>query len=286
MKNEFENLLDYLDKNKVKVNKPSIIKKEVVKNKPNLNIEEYRSIRADIPQSSQNNSEGFDVDFFKGILRKKLIDKYYKMMNYERPYISVSELLDCPRKIFYTRLKYPVEESKLFNWPYLYLIQKIGDDVHNILQSLIGYDDIEKTIKDEDFKVKGRIDAIKGNYLIEFKTIDDKKFKNEYLRNHYHQGLIYTYILNKNYEKEIDTITIVYVLRSLSQIHSFDVPYDEEIAKDLLNNAIHLRDCLESKMIPSTVKDDCKYCLYKKYCDKEEEKPLINEEKNDSVFLL
>jgi len=224
-------------------------------------------------------------------MRAKLIDQHKKMQSYDRPYISVTELFNCLRKTYYVRKKYEIDISKEYNFSYLYMINKVGNTVHDLIQGLYDHTEVEKTLISEKYKTKGRVDGIRDNFLLEYKTIDESKFKGKYLPMHYFQGMIYAYILNSEYGYKIDTITIVYIIRNLKRIIPFDLPLDNEKAKLFLKFGPLLINCLKNDIVPETInsdKEQCHWCQYKKYCDKEKNtitKP--KEEKNaKSVFLL
>jgi len=243
-------------------------------------------------------SKGFNVSKFETLMRMKLVDEHKKIQSYERPYISVTELIGCLRKAYYVRMKFPVDVNKMYNFSYLYLINKVGDEIHDVIQGLYDFTDTEKTIVSEKFKVKGRVDAIKNTSVVELKSIDASKFKNKHLEPHYLQGLIYAYILNTEYEYSIDNITIVYIIRHLKKIIPFDIQYDSRLAYKYLSYGPLLLNSISSKKAPDPINADneqCKYCLYKEaFCKKDEvekeSRPFdITKKKIDSrkgVFLM
>ena len=142
-------------------------------------------------------SKGFDIKQFETLMRSKLVEEYKTRQTYERPYISVSELYNCMRQIYYSRMRYQINVTDLFRFSYLYLIQKIGNHIHDIFQDLYNFTEVEKTVVSEKYKVNGRIDAIQGKNLYEIKSIDPPKFKGKYIREHYLQAIIYAFILKK-----------------------------------------------------------------------------------------
>jgi len=310
LNNEYSKLLLYLE-NLLDQNIDSTSKKpKIVESKPseNLNknvidktrriIEECQEIYSDIPlayDSGISSSKGFDIKKFENLMKSKLIDEYKRLQSYERPYISVSELYSCLRSNYYNRKRYSINVDDKFNFTYLYLIQKVGNEIHELVQNLYDFTEVEKTIVSEKFKVKGRADALKNEYLYEIKSIDPLKFKNKYDMNHYYQALIYAYILNSEYNYNIKYVTILYVLRNLKKVYPFDLPINDKIAKSFLNRAILLRNSLDKNIVPDPIgssEEQCKFCLFKKYCDKDEIKDpkLVTKKKKEpsskSVFLF
>jgi len=318
--NEYEKLLHYLEAQKPKTNRkiiPPVVKKEepkkrskreTVEEKTKKFIEESQ-IHSYVPPSGHQNrktynqeSNGFDVQKFETMMRTKLIDEHKKIQSYDRPYISVTELCSCLRQAYYTRKRYSVNLSKKYQFSYLLMIQKVGNIIHEIIQELYDFTESEKTIVSEKYNVKGRIDGIRNSFLYEIKSIDVDKFKNRYIKEHYEQALIYAYILNTEYDYNIKTITIVYVLRNLKHIIPFDVPIDNSIAESLLSRATLLKSSLDKIEVPDPIgatTEQCRYCLHKSYCEKDpcikviqpfvKKKPQKTElrpEQKKSAFLL
>jgi len=290
LNNEYEKLLSYLDanlpktpikrknKNLIKSKVKEQSKKEAVKESTrklieNSEIDGYMSLlQTSIPEQL-NRSIGFDVISFENRMRQKLIDEYKKSQTYERPYISVTEICSCIRSNFYNRMKYQIDLKKKFRFSYLYLIQRVGNEIHDVVQDLYNFNETEKTIVSEIFKVKGRVDGIQESYLYELKTIDEEKLKGNYITEHYHQGIVYAYILNTEYEYKIKKIVIVYFMRGLKKVVPFDLPLDDSLAKSLLQRAITLKSSINKNEVPDPIgatADGCHWCLFKTYCERDE----------------
>lgn len=308
---DYDKLLKYLEKHKLppktgtKVKEVNNLKNKISVQTKNIidsctektpNISNKEKVKF-----NKKDNTGFDVSKFESLMRSKLIDEAKKLQSYDRPYISVTEIISCIRKSYYQRQKYPTELKNQYRFAYVSLINNVGDAVHNFIQELYDFEEIEKTIISDKYNVKGRIDGLRGNYLIEIKTIDEDKFKDNYIDQHYHQGLIYTDILNNEYNYTIHTITIVYVLRNLKKIYTFDLPFKPSISSTFLNNAVTLRQSLATKKIPEPINADktqCKFCPYLKYCakdgsskielpfNKKSNDILERNNMNDSIFLL
>lgn len=294
--NKYTNLIKYLDEEisktkSSKVNRVKVLeKKEATVNTQKLIQDSLEGIHSDVTQKILNKfSRGFNVNKFESLMRARLIDKHKKMQSYDRPYISVTELFNCMRKSYYIRQKYEIDVSKEYQFSYLYMINKVGDKVHDLIQNLYDHTEVEKTLVSERYKVKGRVDGIRDNFLLEYKTIDVDKFKNKYLPNHYNQGIIYAYILNKEYGYKINTITIVYVTRNLKKIIPFDLPIDDNKAIKFLEGGPILLDCISNNIVPEPVnadKEQCHWCQYKKYCEKDNKQTLKKKTNTKSVFKL
>lgn len=289
--NEYEKLLRYLEKQEPKKSasstpkqdpKPELSKKEIASQNTKKLLEEATIDEfADLPTvhiNKGNQSKSFDVIKFESLMRSKLIEEYKTRQSYERPYISVSELYVCLRQNYYVRKRYQVDIKSQFHFAYLYMIQKVGNVLHEIFQDLYNFDEVEKSVVSEKFKVKGRLDAVKGNVIYEIKSIDPSKFKGTYIKEHLFQGIIYAYILKTEYDYDIDNVTIVYVLRDLKTIQAFDVKIDMKLAESFLARAPILLSALEANTVPEPIgatKDQCRWCPYKKFCEDDGYSKLI-----------
>jgi hypothetical protein len=240
-------------------------------------------------KSSKSKSNGFDVRLFEEKMRSKLIVDHKSYQNYPRPYISVGEIIACLRSSFFNRMKYKVDESKMFTFPYLFLFQKRGNSLHEAVQEIYEMEMVNFSFISETFKVKGKIDGAKNNFLYEIKVID--KPITSFRQDDYDQANLYAFIANTEQNYKFDTITLVYVVGSLKQIIPFDVSVDLDRAKKLINNAIVLRSCIEKNKVPGEDfckrGENCRWCLYKDYCSKQEETKSREEtKKKDPVWLF
>jgi len=279
MENEFSKFLKYLESNRTE------------KLKSNDNFQKFLDLDTNIINTKQEKivsnrkSKGFDVDKFESIMISLLKSEHEKLLNYERPYISITELCDCLRKSYFFRLKY--KEEDVYIYPYLGLINKVGNEVHRYILNTYGYNEIEQNVISEKYKVKGRFDAVQDKQiLIEIKTYDNEKFKikNNYEDQHYLQSSIYSYILNTEHGYNIKTITLVYVLRNLKTIIPFDLEVNNKRAKRILDNSLLLQNHIKEHILIDPInsnEETCKYCPYKKICKIEQDKL-----KDKSVFLL
>ena len=297
LNNEYEKLLQYLDANLSEQGSNRSVARRTVKSKHDLRdskkenlkktaqkLIEDSQIHSYIPPSENpvykqvNKSIGFDVKAFEQMMRQKLIEEYKKIQTYERPYISVSELTTCSRSVYYYRLKYKVDIKKKFKFAYLYLIQRVGNEIHKVVQELYNFNEIEKTIVSELYKVKGRVDGIRESYLYELKSIDEDKFKGKYVEEHYQQALVYAYILNTEYDYNIKKITIVYFMRNLKKVVPFDLPLDDSLAKSLLERAHVLKPSIEKSEVPDPVganDEQCHWCPFRTYCEADQCKTVL-----------
>jgi len=300
--NEYEKLLRYLEEQspksavstpkkekKLKVTKKELASQNTKKMLEEATIDDFIDLpHVHVRKTHQSNS--FDVSKFESMMRSKLIEEYKTRQSYERPYISVSELYVCLRQNYYVRKRYQVNIKAQFQFSYLYMIQKVGNVIHELFQDIYNFTEVEKSVVSEKFKVKGRLDAIKGKTLYEIKTIDPTKFKGTYIKEHAFQGLIYAYILITEYGYDIDNITIIYVLRNLKTIQAFDIKIDMKLAETFLTRAPMLLSDLDQNIVPEPIganKEQCRWCPYKSYCEDDGFKnitpPFIKKEKKKEI---
>lgn len=293
--NAYDKLLDYLETERkasegyaLKRRKPSEVKKEQVAMATQKLLEDSQ-IHSHVPpgvKTKRKKSAGFKITKFEQMMRSKLIDDFKKMQTYERPYISVGELYTCMRQSYYSRSRYAIDLEQQFKFSWLYMFQRVGDEIHSVIQDVYNFSEREKTIVSEQFKTKGRLDGIRDGFLYEIKSVDPDKFEYEYQRDHFLQANIYAHILNTEYNYRIHTVVILYVFRNLRTIVPFDLPIDPPLAESLLNRAPILRQALDKKIIPDPIGANishCQWCSYKKYCEKDKCNDVIqpfNKQKN------
>ncbi len=304
LSNEYKDLFNYLDHHKKHPagrpkKSPAELKKQNVVSETEKLLEDSQ-IHSYIPHVRK--SSGFNVDKFENMMRSKMIDEFKRLQGYDRPYISVGELYTCLRQNYYTRLRYPTDIKEQFRFAYLYLIQKIGNEIHSIIQELYDFTETEKTVVSEKYKVKGRVDGIREIYLYEIKSIDVEKFENRYDHEHFLQANTYAHILNSEYDYRIRKVVIVYVLRNLKRIIPFDLDVNSNLAISLLERAPKLLSAIESREPIDPIgatNNHCKYCPHIKACKndkcseivqpfmkKAKKKEKIQEEPKKSAFVL
>jgi hypothetical protein len=276
--NEYSKLLQYLEDYNIGSSSKKFenldIPVEVKKEKQ----EEYQEPIPDIPRQQveerEYSSKAFDKTKYNTLMRMKLVDDYKNVQSYERPYIAVSELYSCLRKSYYYRLKYPVDPKKLFKYPKIYLMQKVGEAIHEVLQEIYDFTEVNKPVVSEKYKVKGKIDAFKDGYVYEIKTLDEDKFLGTYSIEHYYQGLLYAYILNTEYNYNVNSVVIIYVFRDNLKRDpvAFDLDLDTNLAKSLLERSLLLLTSIQRKEVIDPIgsnKDQCHYCEFKSFCEKD-----------------
>ena len=281
LKDDYANLLDYLKNQRItsegykqKRKNPSEVKKEQVAAATKKLLEDSQ-IHSYIPPGADrklNKSKGFNVKKFEEMMRLKLIDDFKRMQTYERPYISVGELYTCMRQSYYSRSRYSIDLEDQFKFAWLYMFQRVGDELHAVVQDVYNFTEKEKTIVSEKFKTKGRLDGIREGFLFEIKSVDPDKFEYVVERKDFLQGNVYAHILNTEYNYKIHTVVILYVFRNLRKIVPFDLPIDPPLAESLLIRAPILKNSIDKKIVPDPIGANiaqCQWCSYKKYCEKD-----------------
>jgi CRISPR/Cas system-associated exonuclease Cas4 (RecB family) len=215
-------------------------------------------------------TEGFDVRLFEEKLVKKLIEEHKKLQSYERPYISVTEVINCLRACYYYRKKYSIDLKKKFTYPYLFVRRKVGDAVHEAIQSIYSFDEVEKTIISEKFHVKGRLDGLSDVFVIDFKP--SETLRNEVDQKHYDQGNIYATILNTEYGYSIQKVVIVYYILNFKDMQVFSNKVDLKRGLEFLKRGKLLKERIENNILIDPIgatEKECRYCPYVKFCQRD-----------------
>lgn len=279
---EYAGLLKYLEKEELKANSKKSKAKPKEEPKKDSTKKEIKALTKEMMEETEVFSfvpthvkkkyptEGFNIRLFEEKLVNKLIEKHKKLQSYERPYISVSELLYCLRASFYYRKKYSIDLKKKFNYPFLYLHQKIGDTVHATIQEIYGFDEVEKTVISDKFHVKGRLDALEEVFLIDFKP--SAELREEMDMKHYDQGNIYATILNTEYDYKVEKIVIAYYISNFKDMQVFIKKVNLERGFEFLNKGKLLKNHLENNLVIDpfgATEKECRYCPYSEYCQKD-----------------
>jgi len=200
-----------------------------------------------------------------------------------RPYIRPSEISDCELKIFFDRLNFPKDKNIEIKYPYSQMMADIGSIIHLYIQMLYPFDKIEVEFFDEDIKVKGKIDAIIQDTVIEIKTVSDLNWESQ---DHIDQALIYSYVLNKN-GYIINNFEIAKLHRNLKEYKVLHYKYNDITMqtrlKFLLNKINKILNSIDIKDPLFLEKDysKCIFCSFKTECNK-----LVNNNKPIKTIQL
>jgi len=268
----YDEILKYLEKNNI-----SSTKKDF--NNEKISYEDYKELQFKIDSITSNKKDNrnsnlknktnfFVVKNFLDNLRQDFIKQYYSYQEYNRPYLSISELLQCLRKSYYFRMKFKPDESYLYKNIDSMISLMYGNFIHDIISKYYPFTFTEKTFKLEKFgKVKGKVDGIKNNLVFEIKT--DTRLNFDYA---YKQACCYAYMYNVFEDKKIvDNIIIIHVTSVKPfKYDEYAKKLDESLAESNLNRGYILREALDTKQIPNKEKSNlCYYCEFSKYCNKD-----------------
>lgn len=221
-------------------------------------------------------------DYYKDKFIQTLMnpkDEDFIIKHKSRPYIRPSEISDCELKIFFDRLNYPKDKNIEIKYPYSQMMADIGSLLHLYIQMIYPFDKTEINFYDEDIKVKGKVDAIIGNTVIEIKTVSDLDWESQ---DHIDQALIYSYVLNKN-GYNINSFEIAKLHRNLKDYKVLHYDYNnlemQERLKFLLYKINKILNAINTKNPISLERDysKCIFCPFKDVCKKllnNENKPI------------
>jgi CRISPR/Cas system-associated exonuclease Cas4 (RecB family) len=269
---EYEKILNIINEEKNKRNKNKVNESPSKESKNNL--KDYNNLDLNNEIIEHRNTE-FSLKKLKTAFRKELLSDYYNYRNYKRPFISVTEVLSCIKKAYYFRMKYNPNENYLFNNPHLLLIQEGGKLVHKIIQKFYDFDYVEKVLKSDKYKIKGKVDGIKSKTVFEIKMVDHEEFKKiKTIRdNDYNQAITYTYLLIHDFNFDINSIECIYVSRNLKDINVLKSDINLGKAKKFLDKSLMLYDSLTKSKIPeidfNEDNQECYFCEFKDQCIKD-----------------
>ena len=287
---DFGELLEYLVKtqNLIEGKKASVIQKpecphnvDIEPNNTKSGINNIPNYQPDVfiePKPLISKSAGFDNKKFKELIRNKLIQKFKDKQGYEKPYTSVTELLNCVRYNYYYRSKTNIDYDKYFKFTYLDFYALLGTEIHELVQNINEFKEIKKALYSKTYDVKGEADAISPPFLYEFKTVDEKAlFRLDYRNKDYIQGNIYAHILNTEYGYSLDKITLVYFFRDnlKRDPYAIDLNYNANLAITYLKRSHILLEHLRDNKLPNTIgssEETCSYCVYNEICKKDNSK--------------
>ncbi len=192
-----------------------------------------------------------------------------------------SEIGSCLRKIWYS-YKYPQEVK-----PDLIKIFEVGNILHDFITEVLKSErnphiellKSELPVKTEvdDFTISGRIDdllLVKENgksILVEVKSTKNIAFQQRPSHSHIMQLQFYMYVSN------IHSGVLLYVDKNNLLTKSFDIEYDEETGKQIIERFRRLHASLKNNSLPADeakLLDEmqwmCRFCEYRDKCDRNE----------------
>ncbi|MCD6092738.1 MAG: PD-(D/E)XK nuclease family protein [Candidatus Aenigmarchaeota archaeon] len=205
------------------------------------------------------------------------IDEFYRERepDKKRDYFYVSEVGDCPRKIFFKIKNAPKEPME----PRVNRIFHNGDHVHIRLMSVLyslGLVTASEIEIPPDKLFHGRADAIvhinKENYVLEIKSMNPFIFEKRAMSkpdiNHIMQLQLYMHYFN------ISKGIILVESKGNQELKEFIIQKDEKMIDDILSKFTELKEKIDNNELPPVPDktgwdfDKCLYCVYRKTCRK------------------
>jgi CRISPR-associated exonuclease Cas4 len=208
--------------------------------------------------------------------RPKSIGRYYP-----------SEIGYCMRKVWFS-YKYPMETEKD-----LIRIFHLGNILHDFIVSVLKSEknpevelletELPFRMNIDDFIISGRIDDLvlvkedNRKFLVEVKSTRSVDAITEPVHTHLVQLQLYMHAMG------IHDGIILYVEKNNLHSKTFEVKFDEEIAKQAVQRFKTLHEHLKLNKVPEAeaknnekIKWMCKYCEYKDRCEFVEESKKLN----------
>jgi len=306
MKDDFRSLIDYYERQKDSfvpyefkdINKEEI-KKEKTKRKKahniikvddnkNISIKNLDVINNSLATKIKIPSQpGFDIEALKKMLQQELVFEYKKYQSFSHPNITFGECISCIRQQYYKRKKYPINLNRLFSFSYLFFIKEVNEFLLELVQSVYDFEEVNKIIESKKYHVKGNVHAIdkKTGFLYYFTVIEPNSLNDNKKRTHFNVANIQAYILNNEYEYDIENIVLIYLTRDLKNIEKYTVKVNNSSQK-FLENALTLKNSLDRNVVPDKIgasEKECNFCMFKTFCKKDD---VNNQTDNDIVMLL
>lgn len=213
---------------------------------------------------------------------KSSIEKGIGSIWSSRPFVQgeyhVTELCNCIRKAWFMRTRNEPSEKNVFMFNGLLLhniLPKICDElttnesIDNCVNDLGGYCIFEAKCKYEfdGIKIVGSADLITNDYVYEFKFASNSTSDNinHFNLMYYNQVNAYCNMLKKGKYR------IVYINNMDLSVSISEGETNKLSFEQLKDKAIELHKCITTNTIPEQEGNIyCKYCKYKKECDKNE----------------
>jgi len=192
-----------------------------------------------------------------------------------------SEIGSCLRKVWYS-YKYPQEVK-----PDLIKVFEVGNIMHDFIRDVLRSEknphiellksELPVKIDIDDFVIAGRIDnllLVKENgksVLVEVKSVKNITFQQRPSDHHLMQLQFYMYVTN------VHSGILLYIDKTTLQTKAFDIVYDEEVAKKIVDRFKQLNKFLRNRELPpeeaklvNEMNWMCRFCEYRDKCDRNE----------------
>lgn len=223
-----------------------------------------------------------------------MIDSIPSKPDYPRPYLGLSGLGNCIRSLwfgfrFVQKGSINVRTQRIFSYGHyaetimIEALESIGIELWNTLEDQDEFIDCYGYAKGHpDCYGKNIPGAEKTIHLIEFKTMNDKSFKDtvkkgvkESKPTYYAQMVLYMY------EKELTRALFMAVNKNNSEFYTERLKSDNGFAKELIEKGNTIVFCEDYNELPRIGNNkqswyECKWCSYNKICFGEEKVKEIN----------
>ena len=207
---------------------------------------------------------------------KTIINDYYISQQRDRKKVRfyISEAGKCPRQVFYSFKDTP---KKALDPNFLRLFDQ-GDHMHQmIMKSLLSAKGVKVIAAEINIPpqnlISGRADAIiekdRELFVLDIKSINSRAFGylKEAKEDNVKQLQLYLHYF------QIQKGILLYVDKDKLRLKEYEVIYDRVEAERLISELTTLQKQIDSNVLPPRLKDypkfwGCKYCRYKKTCDK------------------
>lgn len=290
--NDFDVLLKYLNQVPKNDNVRVIETNKSTKESQFVSFKENDQIKTnDIVDDLKLNSTfdnpnfSFDVNKFQDIVKRKLIEKINIIKTYDYPYLSINQILQCPRKTYFEVKKYDVNIDSITFFPLIDLISEIESCIIQYIQNIFSFKEINKIIVSKKYMIRDQVDAIIDDNIIMVKFCDFENLMS-IRKEEKDKATILIDILNNDYEYHIQNFCCIYFSKDLKEVISFNDKYSKEYSDKLLSNYNDLKKSIDINEIPREHEKDlkiCHVCFFNKFCQKD---IVVNQKNRHGVFLM
>jgi len=206
----------------------------------------------------------------------EIIDKYYvdQQRDRDKTHFYISEAGKCPRQVYFSFKGLPKKDFA----PSFLMLFDLGDNVHKMVaKAMLSSKEVEVLALEKDIPpeeiISGRFDQIikVGNelFILDVKSINSRAYS--YLKAPKEDNVLQINLYLHYFD--IKKGVLLYVDKDTLKKKEWIIEYDKEVAEETINGLNLLRKQIDSNTLPNRLKEypkiwKCRYCQYKKICDR------------------
>ncbi len=231
---------------------------------------------------NNDNKLDFNLDKINIDFKNKLKSEY---LFENSDYNLIDDVIFCLRKLYFKKMNLEINDDHIQNE----FQKNINNFINNFFNNIYKFDEFNKIIINDKYKIKTNIDFINNNSLIKIILLNNNDFENNFfIENNFNKLNVDAYLLNSEYEYNINNLIFIYIIFNENfNIKIKNRKLNKDLAKNYLNKSLFLNKCVLNKelnLIDFLLKDECKNCIYFNLCNTT--KKDKNKEQRKTKFLL